>query len=171
VLTVTATTIAGFGSVNGFQLSTGPCEAPVIYGESEPNTDGCVPSVFSAGEPSLADAAAGVPFWIGADDVLAGVSGIVFYSRLGPAAAPFTDWTRYVTAPVVRTPIVNSGGAGACGGTLGFDFNAHMQDQNTAAPGTFVASDPIWAQWWSRDPADAPANTNLTQAIHFTVCP
>ena len=61
---------------------------------------------------------------------------------------------------------MNSGGAGACGGTYGINFNAVI-----AADGTFVPGESVWAQWYYRDTGfAAPNNYGLTDGLHFTVC-
>jgi hypothetical protein len=69
----------------------------------------------------------------------------------------------------VRTSIQNSGGSPACGGAFSFDFNAYIA---SGADPALVSGQQVWSQYWSRDPGFAPPdNTNLTDAVEFTIQP
>ena len=54
-----------------------------------------------------------------------------------------------------------------CSGTLGVDFNAVIQSGSD--PG-LVAGACVYAQFWSRDPAD-PSGSNLSDALAFRIEP
>jgi hypothetical protein len=169
VLTVIATQQVGFGSVNGFQLVYGGafgCDGEIdTYCTAKVNSAGCTPAIHHFAGPPSAGACA-CPFNITATGVLSNVSGLLFYSRAGPVATPFFGGTLCAAPPLKRTALQNSGGAGACGGVFGIDFNAVI-----SADGTFVPGESVWAQWYYRDTGfAAPNNIGLSDALHFTVC-
>jgi len=143
-------------------LATG--RTPVVaYCIAKLNSAGCLPSIGSAGLPSISGAST---FFITATGVINQKSGIFFWGP-GQAVLPFYGGILCVSG-VVRTPLQSSGGAAAgndCSGTYTFNFSpAYMSAHG------LVAGNPVNGQYWSRDPAD-PFTVGLTDAIHFAICP
>jgi hypothetical protein len=74
---------------------------------------------------------------------------------------------RCVAHPLVRTPISNSGGAGACNGVLSFAFS-----QGYFASRGLVAGDRLFVQAWFRDPLQADGTgVGLSDGLDFTILP
>jgi hypothetical protein len=169
-LVVTATSVAGSGSVNGFQLVYNLCDGRIHeYCAPKVNSAGCVPDIGSAGVPSVG---AGGGFFITASNVLCDKTGFVIYSVSGPAATPFFGGTLCMTGPFRRCPAQNSGCAGGapCGGHYSMDFNAFAHAP-TADPALLIPGRTVWAQWYSRDSGFLPPNNiGLTNAVRFTMC-
>jgi hypothetical protein len=76
-----------------------------------------------------------------------------------------------VASPRVRMASIPSGGtAPQCNGSYSADWLAFMA-ANPAVPGQPVLPGrTYYAQLWYRDPG-APLNSNLTDAVAFTLCP
>jgi len=134
------------------------------YCTSKVNSQGCAPPIWAVGNLS---ASAGSGFWVTASQVIPVSSGIFFYSTSGPDAKPFQGGFLCVQPPVRRTNPQNSGGAGACGGSYGLDFNAYIA---SGADPALVAGATFWGQYWSRDPS-SPSGTSLTDALTATIAP
>ena len=170
----TATNIPFTGTVfsprvwNGtihYNLGGGGCTGnPAIYCTSKVNSAGCTPSIGATGTPS---ATAGSGFVVTTTNELDNKFGLYFYSKTGANNAPFQGGTLCGIAPLVRTPVQNSGGTPPCGGAYTMDFNAYVAG---GADPALVAGQQVWLQTWSRDPA-SPSTTNLSDAITFTLCP
>jgi hypothetical protein len=142
------------------------CASVMIYCTAKTNSAGCVPAIATSGTPS---ASAGSGFTISTTNVLDNKFGLYFYSKTGPNNAPFQGGTLCAAAPLVRTPVQNSGGTAPCGGAFQIDFNAYVA---SGADPALVAGQQVWAQTWSRDPGFAPPNnTSLSNAVTFTLCP
>jgi hypothetical protein len=62
----------------------------------------------------------------------------------------------------------DEGTPGACVGSYGMNFNQYIHGQ-TQDP-ALGAGASVDLQCWYRDPPN-PGSANLTQALHFTVCP
>jgi hypothetical protein len=138
---------------------------PSVYCTAQVNSAGCAPAIGSSGTP---DASSGGGFSITLSNTLNQKYGILFYGTNGPSSGPFLGGTRCVQPPVVRTPVQYSAGnppPDDCTGYFSFDFNAHIA---SGADPNLGAGDSVWAQFWSRDPAD-PATTNLSDALSFYV--
>jgi len=145
--------------------TAGGCSGqPATYCTGKLNTDGCVPRIEFEGAPKVGGL---TNFVIRGTDVLANANGLLIYSKAGPNSAPFNGGVLCVGAGLLRTPGQNSGGAGACGGTLSFDFNAYAALGSD--PG-LVPGQKVWAQYWYRDVASL-AGTGLTDGVTFTLCP
>jgi catechol 2,3-dioxygenase-like lactoylglutathione lyase family enzyme len=143
-----------------------PCGANLNYCTAKANSLNCAPSIATSGTPS---ASAGSGFSVSATNVLDKQFGLFFYSKSGPASAPFQGGTLCVMPPLVRTPVQNSGGAPPCDGLFTIDFNAYVA---SGADPALVAGQQVWIQTWSRDPGFAPPdNTSLSDAVSFTLCP
>ncbi len=137
---------------------------PQTYCTSQGNSLGCTPPIYTLGLPS---ATAGPGFAVLSSLAVTNTNGILFYSKTGPASVPFMGGFLCVAPPTVRTPLQNSGGGGPCDGFFALDFNVWIA---TGLDPGLVAGAPVWAQYWSRDPASASA-TNLTNAVQFVIGP
>jgi hypothetical protein len=143
----------------------GGCSGAVsTYCTGKLNSQGCVPAITFSGAPS---ASAGGGFLVRTNLLLPSVPALYFYSKSGPATVPFQGGVLCVAAPLVRTPVTMSGGAGACSGSLALDFNAWI---TSGADPSLGAGSAVWMQAWSRDPA-SPSTTSVSDALRFEVCP
>jgi Tol biopolymer transport system component len=130
------------------------------------NSLGCLPSVGSAGVPSL-----GGPdnFYVTASNVRNQKFGMMLWS-LASDSRPFFGGTLCLHTPIKRTPGQNSGGSATgndCTGTYSYHFTQSYMLQQLLGANTTV-----YAQFWSRDPGFAPPNNiGLTNALQFTICP
>jgi Tol biopolymer transport system component len=142
---------------------------PLNYCTGKVNSQGCYCAMSFNGTPS---ASAPNGFQLFGYNVLNNKSGLLMYSTVGSQAAPFQGGTLCVAPPVRRTPASNSGGnppPDDCSGLFTFDFNVHIA---SGIDPTLVLAQRVWTQFWSRDPGYlAPNNTNLTEAIVFTITP
>jgi len=147
-----------------YEFGTGCTGNPAIYCTAKVNSAGCTPAIVATGTPS---ASAGSGFVLTTTNELDDKLGLYFYSKTGANNAPFQGGTLCGTAPLVRTPVQNSGGTSPCGGAYTMDFNTYVASGTDPA---LVAGQQVWVQTWSRDPA-SPSTTNLSDAITFTICP
>jgi len=154
---------------DNFSLASSPgCTGNVtLYCTAKVNSAGCTPAIHAVGFP-----AAGTPggFDISATELLDNKFGLLFYGKSGPFSFPFQGGILCVMPPQARTDTQTSGGGAnpPCDGFMSVDFNAYAA--SGADPG-LVAGQTVWAQYWSRDPGFAPPdNTNLTDAVEFTLC-
>ena len=139
------------------------CPTPQLYCSAQTNSLGCTPELTHTGTLQLGSP---LPFLITATKLLPQQFGILFYGTQ-PNGVPFQGGTLCVKQPITRTPVQNSrGGGSTCTGKLSVDFKAWTQ--SGVDPGLVVGQD-VFAQFWSRDAA-APATTNLTGAMRFTIC-
>jgi hypothetical protein len=133
------------------------------YCTGKVNSLGCTPSVGWSNQPSKS---AG-NFTVMCSSVINNRFGVLFWGS-APTAAPFQGGTLCVNAPVVRTPIQDSGGTPPgvddCSGTWSFIFDGAYMTAYGIDPG-----DTRYCQWWGRDP-QSPSTTSLSNAIQFTVC-
>ncbi|HVS17963.1 MAG TPA: VCBS repeat-containing protein, partial [Planctomycetota bacterium] len=111
----------GQSNLKAIDTSGGCSGQPATYCAAKLNTDGCVPRIEFEGAPKVGGTTS---FVIRGLDVLAGQTGLLFYSKAGPGSAPFFGGTICIGNGILRTPGQVSGGAGACGGAYAFDFNA-----------------------------------------------
>lgn len=136
-----------------------------VYCTAKTNSLGCVPSIGSTGVPSASNA---TPFVVRATNVLNRRDGVFFYGH-SAASVPFQGGFFCVTAPIRRTPLLNSGGSALptldCSGVYTFDFNAWIQTGND--PLLSVGQE-VDGQFWSRDP-QSPSTTGLTNAVRFFI--
>ena len=76
--------------------------------------------------------------------------------------------TLLVQRPVMRSPLLDSGGSGACGGSYSVDMNAVIQ----AMPNpTALIGQQIFAQYVYADRVGIAQRFGLTHAVRFTVQP
>lgn len=140
--------------------------APVAYCLGKINSLGCTPAIGFTGTPS---ANTSVPCTITASNFINQKNGLLFYSHR-PTAAPFQGGTKCVLDPVVRTPVVDSGGAtsgSSCTGTYSFDLREYIAHGTDSS---LTAGAEVYAQWWSRDPGSA-SHTSLSNALRFVISP
>ncbi len=94
----------------------------------------------------------------------------IFFWGLTSTAVPFGGGTLCVGPPLIRTPLLDSGGNTSisnCSGTYAFHFSQAYMVSKALSAGTLV-----YCQFWSRDPLlPPPNNIGLTDAIRFTVIP
>jgi hypothetical protein len=146
------------------------CGATNNYCTAGTTSSGCVPAISGTGTPS-ASAASG--FTIDVAAVEGQKQGLIFYGVTGPSAAVWGTGSSFlcVKAPTQRTPTQASNGtAGACDGALSIDFNTYISTHPGAVGQPFSSGDEVWAQGWFRDPP-ASKTTNLSDGLHFTMCP
>ncbi len=137
------------------------------YCTAKPNSQLCLPDLVFSGTPSVTSP---LPFTLQATQLINQQVGIFFYGTSGTQASPFQGGTLCVKAPLVRSPVLSSGGnppPDDCSGVLTFDFNALIQGGTDPA---LVAGAQVNTQAWSRDPAD-PFTTSLSNALQFVIAP
>jgi hypothetical protein len=100
--------------------------------------------------------------------------GIFFYSISGSLIQPWaTGSTSYlcIKIPTQRTTSQNSGGSfNLCDGAMSIDWRAFMTANPGALGQPLAVGEGFDAQAWFRDPP-APKTTNLSNALHWVVCP
>ena len=137
-----------------------------VYCTAKTNSLGCVPAIAASGAPSYSS---GAPFVVSASNVVNNKNGLVFYGH-APTAAPFQGGLKCVAPPTLRSPVQISNGSPSgddCTGTFAYDFSPLIQSH---ADPSLVPGREVFAQYWSRDP-QASFNTNLTDAVRFTIGP
>ena len=133
---------------------------------------GCTPVIGGFGHPS-ASGTSGFTLFSALTD--AGRKGIFFFGSNGRQMAPWGNGTSFqcVVPPVIRTPVVDTGGTlGQCNGFPQVDLaqlwcpTCPLPQKN---PG---AGSVVQAQFWFRDPLNTSNQTTvLSNAIEFQVCP
>lgn len=166
---------ASFWMVLGSSGSCAGCTGtPTPYCTSGTTTNGCVPVInLTSGVPSPRNLA---PATITMSNAEGAKNGQFFYGLGQNAQAWGTSTsTLCVKAPTQRTPALNTGGtAGACNGSMSFDFNAQV-----AASGSTVLGIPAFAgmtvylQGYHRDPGVGGGNkfSSLSNGLCITLCP
>jgi len=133
------------------------------YCEAQVNSQGCTPTIFSTGTPSVTANS----FRVKASAVLNNKSGLLFWG-VAPKQTPFSGGFKCVAPPTVRTPLQNSSGnppPDDCSGLFSFHWNAAYLASVGLGPGAQV-----FCQYWSRD-AQSASTTNLTDALAFHLEP
>ena len=169
--------VGAFGAENGALLDAGLARVhsgkwllPVIYCTAKTNSQGCVPSIYTAGasgSPSYANPNVG--FAVMADSVINQRLGVLIYG-MQRAATPFLGGTLCVQAPVTRTPVTSSGGSSIgtdCTGTLAIDFNDVIQSYTDSR---LVPGRTVCVQWWYRD-GQSIGGGGLSNAASFAIAP
>jgi hypothetical protein len=163
----TGTTSSGTAYV--FNITTSYHTEP--YCTPGTSTNGCSPTLSTSGTPSASSSSG---FTVTASGVDGQKSGLFFYSITGPAAviwAPGSTSFRCVANPTDRMNTQTSGGtSGACDGSFSQDWLAYMTGNPGSLGSPLYAGECFWMQCWYRDPP-APAETNLTDAIAFSLIP
>jgi hypothetical protein len=142
-----------------------PVPSATTFCTAKVNSLGCTPQIGAVGSPS----ASGAPgsFTIVGSALLNQKSGLLFYGFL-PASTPFAGGFKCVGTPTVRTPVQATGGSpsGAdCSGTIALDMAARIA---SGVDTRLTCGAIVYAQIWSRDPADA-FTTSLTAGLRFTI--
>jgi len=145
--------------------------APVVYCTPKSTSNGCNPSIGFSGGSS---ATLGSGFNINGTNFINNKSCLLFYGTTGQSAVAFQGGILCVKTPIKRTGATLTGGnppPNDCSGAPSIDFNAFTAAQPPGSllqiPGTVVNT-----QWWGRDPGfAAPNNTQLSDALEFTVGP
>lgn len=149
---------------------TGGCTAPNLYCTSKASSiPGCVPTLTWAG---TASATAGSGFTVSAVPVPGVKPGLWLHTTQGAAATPINNafgWLCINTSGLFRfQAMASTGSNGLCDGEYAFDFNQWVATQ-TQNP-SLVAGATVDLQCWYRDPPNA-GGANLTNAMHFVLCP
>ncbi|MBL8802508.1 MAG: PD40 domain-containing protein [Planctomycetes bacterium] len=147
---------------------------PLTYCSSSLTSGGCEPSMSSVGLPRVSQ---NVGFVVTCDDVPNNKFGLFFYGFGGRQAVPFGGGTFCMLTPVVRTPVMNSGGnpvsVSDCSGHYALDFNAYSKGLLGVAPhpALNIVGQRVDVQCWGRDPQGVVATTFLSDALEFVVGP
>jgi hypothetical protein len=159
--------------LDAFQVRVLDCSGlPTVYCTAKTNSLSCVPTIAFTGSSSASSSSG---FVISASNVINNKSGLAFYSISGAAATPFQGGTLCMSAPIKRTPGVNSGGnlpPNDCSGVFSIDMNTFAVGGLGGSPlfELQVPGTQVNAQFWGRDPGfAAPNNTTLSDALDFTI--
>ena len=140
---------------------------PTAYCTAGTTTNGCVPSISTATQPSASFA---VPSVVTVSNVEGNRNGLLFFSVTGQNNVPWgLGSTSYfcVKTPTMRTTLQNSGGTnGQCDGVLSLDWNAFRQTNPGGLGAPWAAGQKVWFQGWFRDPP-APRSTNLSNGLEM----
>jgi hypothetical protein len=162
----------GLSQVQSFTALDGGCNGSITtYCTAKPTSlPGCSPSFYLNGVPS---ASAKTAFTVNVNSVPGGNPGLFLYTTNGAAATPIQ--TAFGFLCIQSGPGMfrigfqfDEGTQGACVGSYGMNFNQYIHGQ-TQDP-ALGAGASVDVQCWYRDPPN-PGSANLTQALHFTVCP
>jgi catechol 2,3-dioxygenase-like lactoylglutathione lyase family enzyme len=149
------------------------CVPLAVYCTAKTTSNGCVPSISATGTPSPATSG----FVVKATNMINNKPCLLFYGTTGQAATPFQGGHLCVMAPLKRTPILSSGGNAPpndCSGAPQIDMNCFAAGLCGGSPlaGLHTPGNVVRCQWWGRDPSyPAPNNTQLSNALEYTVCP
>ncbi len=147
---------------------------PIRYCTGSITSGGCEPQMSSTGLPRVSQNAG---FVVTCSQTPNNKLGLFFYGFDGRQAAPFGSGTFCMMTPVVRTPVMFSGGnpstVSDCSGTLQLDFNAYSKGLLGVAPhpALSVIGQRVNVQCWGRDPQGPIASTFLSDALEFVVGP
>ena len=144
--------------------------SPTAYCTAKTNSLGCASPIGYTGCPSASQATA---FRISATEVRNNVTGLLFYGTSGASETPLQGGLLCVAPTVTRTPGAFSGGSAPpvddCSGSFVFEFNDWIA---SGSDPSLSAGQPVWAQFWSRDPGFAPPdNSHLTDGLAFEIGP
>jgi len=164
--------LAGGALDTNANLIPDECELGVViaYCTAGVSSNGCTPTLNASGTPS---AAAASGFTLNAGNLEGQRTALAFYGVGGPQAVPFGGGSSFkcVASQLRRMTRIDSGGTlGACDGSYSIDFLAFIASNPTTLGTPFASGDIVNAQVWYRDPG-APATTNLTSALQWTMQP
>ena len=139
-----------------------PFPDPEGYCSAKLNSGNCLPQIGWQGAPS---ASWGIT--LTCSQVTGATPGLLFWSHQ-PNDVPFSGGRLCLSAPFVRTPIVNSGGVPGpnCSGFLQRDLGSSYLAANGLGPGSV-----FYAQWWHRDPHLAVDPIGLSAGLRVVVQP
>ncbi len=146
-----------------------------IYCTAGTSMQGCVPSIGATGAPVGPNSASGgqfSPFTLRVAGLPGQRSALLFYglSEVAWSWGPGSTSTLCVGYPIARLGLDQSGGtAGACDGATASDFNAFLRANPNSLGSPFGPGLTLRTQAWYRDPG-APRDTNLSNALRFTLC-
>ncbi|HTF89052.1 MAG TPA: VCBS repeat-containing protein [Planctomycetota bacterium] len=145
------------------------------YCTAKVNSQGCTPTIFGIGTPSVSNAR---PFWVYVYRVLDSKPGLFLYTVNGSqASTPFQGGTLCIgPSGIRRTPGMSSGTnpkfpSPNCEGVYALNWNAFAQGLGggNPSPGLLVIGNSYQIQVWSRDPGfAAPNNSGLSPAFDVT---
>lgn len=163
--------LAGVGSPVVAVLADTPggnviCLPPTKFCVAKVTSNLCVPDIqHAAGTASLAAPAS---FQVQTQQLHSTVTAIDFFGTTGQASVPFQGGSLCIASPVHRLLGKNTGGAGFCGGTIGYTLSemlAHPAGGPLLVPGAIAV-----IQTWARDLGD-PFGSSLSDGLEFNVCP
>jgi hypothetical protein len=148
-----------------WDFSGGTCTPPVSYCTALISSSGCSPAMLASGVPSLANPAG---FSAAGTNLEVGQNGLMFFGTTGQNNSPFFGGTLCANPPLYRLLVANTGGSGACTGSLSYtlaDFLAHP----VGGP-LIVSGQVVDCQVWTRDPP-AATTVSLSDGLEFVTCP
>lgn len=149
------------------------CGGQVVHCTAKTNSLGCVPQIESSGAPS-ASATSG--FVVRSTQMRNNKTGLLLYGVSGAAATPFQGGLLCFQPPLKRSTGLFSGGSPSgqdCSGVFSLDVNSFARGLlgGTPLPALSLVGTVVDCQFWGRDPGfPAPNNTQLSDALRFTVC-
>lgn len=152
----------------GAHFATAPPTEQTTYCTARTNSLGCTPTIRSVG---YASASASFGFTVRATEVINNSNGLLLWSLGARNSLPFHGATLCVTAPLYRTPILNSGhkitGPVTCQAVWERDLNRWWHDTVPMPAGVTVR-----CQWFGRDPGySAPQDAQTSNALEFVLRP
>lgn len=139
-----------------------PFPEPEVYCSAKTNSGGCLPEIGWTGKPSVSTG-----FGLTCALVTGAQFGLLFWGAQ-PADLPFMGGRLCLTGPLVRTPIVSSGGAAGpnCTGFLQRDLSPAYLAAHSLGPGAV-----LYGQWWMRDPFLAIDPIGLSAGLRVVLRP
>jgi hypothetical protein len=136
-----------------------------VYCTAKFSSNLCLPSIGFSGTPSFLTPGG---FTVTTSGMEPSVSAINFFGTTGQATIPFQGGLICAASPIYRLGGKNTGGAGACTGSISYT----LQDViNHGAGGGFVTPGGLVnIQSWGRDLGD-PFGSSLSDALEILVCP
>ncbi len=149
--------------------------APQIYCTAKLNSAGCSPSISFSGLPSVSLNAG---FVVQCTDVVNNKSGLLFYRAPGVQnATTIQCGTLCVATPLRRTAVQFSGGnpgPNDCSGAWSLDMNCFAAGGCglvVPPPELLIPGMQVNCQYWGRDTGVPPCNTQLSDALEYTILP
>jgi hypothetical protein len=158
-----------FGTSSGSAHVFAGFEPVATYCTAKP---GLVCGTPAIGYSGIASASAGAGFVVSAAPARGHVPGLLLYSAAGPSNTPFQGGTLCAAPPILRGPLVDSGGtAGQCDGVFALDLNAFAAGLVGGNPAGFLSAPgtSVVCQWWGRD--SASTLSFLSDALQYVVRP
>jgi hypothetical protein len=160
-----------------FRLDLGPsCAIADVCDPALPDvTDGCTPDASWTRTPDVTQCNTPGPsdFLVTFSSMSENKNCNVVIGKGAPIAGSWSlESARCFPTPYTRTGFQDTGdanGAAGCGGEVALDVEAYLQGGNPLLT-PVIAGDEFVVQAWYRDPSSAKT-TQMTDAVHFTVCP